>query len=74
MPSSGEKKLEESTGRIRTRNKMEEWGCHHTVKKSEPELFLPKTTAGTKMEKRLKERQSNNWPKLESISRRGAKA
>jgi hypothetical protein len=31
-------------------------------KNSDPELFLSKRTAGTKMEKRLKERQSTDCP------------
>jgi hypothetical protein len=35
---------------------------------SDPELFLSKRTAGTKIEKRLKERWSNDWPDLRSIS------
>jgi hypothetical protein len=29
---------------------------------SDPELFLSKRIAGRKMEKRLKERQFNDWP------------
>ena len=37
-----------------------------TVKISDPELFLSERTAGTKMEKRLKERQSNDGPSLGS--------
>ena len=48
---------------------MEGYGCHPTVKNSDSELFLSKRTAGTKMEKRLRERQSNDWPNLASISR-----
>jgi hypothetical protein len=31
-------------------------------------LFLSKRTAGTKIEKRLKEKWSNDWPDLGSIS------
>jgi hypothetical protein len=34
----------------------------------DPELFLSKRTAGTKMEKRLKERLSSHQPNLGSIS------
>jgi hypothetical protein len=33
-----------------------------TVKFSDPELFLSKRTAGTKMEKKMKERWSSDWP------------
>jgi hypothetical protein len=47
---------------------MEGLGYRPTIKISDPELFLSKRTTGTKMEKRLKERQSNDWPKLGSIS------
>ena len=36
---------------------------------SDPELFLSKRTAGKKMEKRLRERRSSDWPKLGSSSR-----
>ena len=43
---------------------MEGGGCHLTVKNSDPELFLSKRTAGTKMKKRLRERKSSDWPKL----------
>jgi hypothetical protein len=48
---------------------MEGWGCHTTVKNSDPELFLSKRTAETKMERSLRERQSSDRPKLGSISR-----
>jgi hypothetical protein len=34
---------------------------------SDPELFLSKRTAGKKMEKRLRERRSSDWPDLRSI-------
>jgi hypothetical protein len=36
---------------------VEGWGCHPTVKNSDPELFLSKRTAGTKIEKRLREKE-----------------
>jgi hypothetical protein len=39
----------------------------HSQKLSE--LFLSKITAGTKMEKRLRERRSSEWPNLGSISK-----
>jgi hypothetical protein len=35
---------------------------------SAPELLLFKRTAGTKMEKKLKENRSNEWPNLGSFS------
>jgi hypothetical protein len=36
-------------------------------------LFLSKGTAGAKMEKKLMERQSSDWPNLWSILRGGSK-
>jgi hypothetical protein len=50
-----------------------QWGCHLTVKNSDPELFLSKRTAGTKMEKRQREMRFSDWPKLGSSSRIGSK-
>jgi hypothetical protein len=47
---------------------VEGWGCHSTVKSSDPELFLSKRTARTKLEKNLRERRSSERPKLESSS------
>jgi hypothetical protein len=41
---------------------VEGWGCHPTVKNFDPELFLFKRSKGTKVEKRLKERSSSDWP------------
>jgi hypothetical protein len=37
-------------------------GCHATVKNSDPELFLPKRTAGTNMEKRLNKERPVTGP------------
>jgi hypothetical protein len=41
---------------------------------SNPELFLSKRTAGTKMEKSLRERNSNDQSNLVFISRGSSKA
>jgi hypothetical protein len=64
MPKSRERELVESTSSRKTGHQVEGWGCHPTVKNSDPESFLSKRTAETKMETRLKERQSRdqlNW-------------
>ena len=53
---------------------MEGWGCYPTVKNSDLELSLSERTAGTKMEKRLREKRSGDRPNLRSISREGSKA
>jgi hypothetical protein len=45
-----------------------------TVQNSDSQLSLSKRTAGTKMEKILRERWSINRPNLGSISRGGSKA
>jgi hypothetical protein len=74
MPNIGERELEESTS-SRSGPQVEGQGYQPTVKIPEPELFLSKRTAGTKMEKRLRERQANEGPNLEgSISWRCTKA
>jgi hypothetical protein len=39
----------------KTGHQVEGWGCHSTVKNSDPELFLSKRISETKMEKRLRE-------------------
>lgn len=46
---------------------MEKWGPHHTYKTFNPKLFLPKRNAGTKMEQRLKNGPTSDWPNLGSI-------
>jgi hypothetical protein len=43
-------------------------GLPSTVKISDPIVFLSKRTAGTKMEKRLRERRSSDHPNWGSIS------
>jgi hypothetical protein len=50
MPNSGEGKLVESISSRKTGHQVEGWGCHTTVKNSDPESFLSKITAGTKIE------------------------
>jgi hypothetical protein len=61
MPNSGKRELVEPTSSRKTRNQVEGQSCHPKVKNSDPELFLSKRTAGTKMEKRLKARRSSDW-------------
>ena len=42
MPNSAERELIESTSSRKTGHQVEGWGCHPTVKNSDPELFLSK--------------------------------
>jgi hypothetical protein len=67
MHISGPKELGEFTSSRKTGHQEEGWGCHSTVKNSDPKLFLSKRPAETKMEKRLRERRSNEHPNLNSI-------
>lgn len=52
----------------KTGHQEEGWGCHTTVKNSDPVLFLFERTAGTKKEKSLRKRRSSDRPKLGSMS------
>ena len=74
MPNNGERELVESTSSRKIGHQVERWGYHPTVKNSDPESFLSKRTAGTKMEKSLRERRSSDRSKLEFISKRSSKA
>ena len=74
MPYSGERELVESTSSRKKGHQVEVWDCYPTVKSSDPELFLSEGTAGTKMEKSMRERRSSDRAKLGSISREGSKA
>ena len=55
MANNGERELVEFTSSRKTEHQVEGWGCCPTVKNSDSELFLPKRTTGTKIEKRLRE-------------------
>ena len=74
MPNTRERELAESTSRRKTGHQVEGSGYHPTVKNSDSELSLSKSTAGTKMEKRLRERRSSDLTNLGSIPRGGSKA
>jgi hypothetical protein len=74
MPNSRERKRLESTSSRKTGHQVKEWGCHPTIKNSNPELFLSKRISGTEMERRLRERWSRDPPNLEFISRGDTKA
>jgi hypothetical protein len=74
MLKSGEREPVESISIRKTGHQVEGWGCHPTVKNSDPELFLSKRTTRTKIEKRVRERSSRDQPKLGPISREGSKA
>jgi hypothetical protein len=71
--SQEDRELVVSTSSRKTGHPAEAWSCHPTIKNSDPELFLSKRTADKRMEKKLRERLSRDWPKLGSISRGGSK-
>jgi hypothetical protein len=56
MPNSWERELKEYTSSRNTGSQEEGWDYQHTIKTSDPKVFLTKRMAGTKMEKRLRER------------------
>jgi hypothetical protein len=48
MPNSEEREPIESISSRKSGHQVEEWGCHSTIKNSDPELFLSKRTGGVK--------------------------
>ena len=49
MPNSRKRELVETSSSRKTEHQVEGWGCHLTVKISDPELFLSERTAETKI-------------------------
>jgi hypothetical protein len=62
MPCSREREIVESASNRKTGHQVERWGCHSTVKNSDPELFLSERAAGTKMEMSLRKRMFSDRP------------
>jgi len=60
MSNSRERKHVGSTSSRKAGYQVEGWGCHPTVKHTDPELFLSERTAGSNMEKILRKRSSSN--------------
>ena len=69
MSNTGDGELVDSTSSRKIMPQVEGWGCHSTVKNSDPELFLSKRTAGANMDKRLREMRYSDQHNLEYISR-----
>ena len=65
MPNSGERELVESISSRKTEHQVEGWGCHATVKNSDPEMFLSKRTTRTKMKKRLRKKEVQSQSQIE---------
>ena len=66
MPNSGEMKLEGTPPVDRHSPQLRQGAMYPSSKFFDPELFLSKRNAGTKMEQRLKERPSRDGPNLGS--------
>jgi hypothetical protein len=64
----GKEKFVMTTSSGGTGNQLEGWDCHPTIISSDPELFPSVGIAGTKMEKRMRERRSNNYVNLTNQS------
>ena len=73
MPNSGETEPEETTSGRKTGPPVQGWGHTLIFRYFYPTLFVSKRNAGTKMEQRLKERPSSDWPNLGSIPWVGTK-
>jgi hypothetical protein len=67
MPNSGDMEPEETTSSSQTGPPVEGWGHQLTYKTLDPKLVLSQRTAGTKMEQRLKEWPTSDWPILRPI-------
>ena len=71
MLYSVEREHVESISSGATVQQLEGWGCHPTVKSSDPEFFLSEGISGTKMEKSMREKRSSDRPQLGTSSRGG---
>jgi hypothetical protein len=64
MSYSGEREFVKSTSSRKTGHQVKGWGCHPRVKTLTQDFFCQKELQGQK-EKRVKERRSSDWTKLE---------